>query len=86
MLGSSRLDNNNLPPGPEIRYHIAALMRSARRPTTCTKLKTMKKQLEKAMTDVESLELEPTIVWPDIPRHPPVRVSFLLSITLSILA
>jgi len=86
MLGNSRLDNNNLPPGPEIRYHIAALMRSARRPTTCTKLKTMKKQLEKAMTDVESLELEPTIVWPDIPRHPPVRVSFLLSITLSILA
>jgi hypothetical protein len=29
------------------------------------------KQLEKAMSDVESMELEPTIVWPDVPRHAP---------------
>jgi hypothetical protein len=56
MLGCTRLDNTNLPPGPEIRFQIAALMRSARRPTICTKLKTLTKQLEKAMTNVEELE------------------------------
>ncbi len=72
MLGCTRLDNTNLPPGPEIRFHIAALMRSARRPTSCTKLKTLTKQLEKAMTSVEDLELEPSIVWPEFPRHIPV--------------
>jgi len=72
MLGCTRLDNTNLPPGPEIRFHIAALMRSARRPTTCTKLKTLTKQLERALRNVEELELEPSIVWPDVPRHIPV--------------
>jgi hypothetical protein len=72
MLGCTRLDNTNLPPSPEIRFHIAALMRSARRPTSCTKLKTLTKQLEKAMTSVEDLELEPSIVWPEFPRHIPV--------------
>ena len=72
MLGCTRLDNTNLPPGPEIRFHIAALMRSARRPTSCTKLKTLTKQLEKAMASVEDLELEPSIVWPEFPRHIPV--------------
>jgi hypothetical protein len=76
MLGCTRLDNTNLPPGPEIRFHIAALMRSARRPTICTKLKTLTKQLEKAMTNVEELELEPSIVWPDIPRHTTVVGKF----------
>jgi hypothetical protein len=46
-------------------------MRTARQPTICNKLSTLRKQLEKAMSDVESMELEPTIVWPDIPRHAP---------------
>jgi hypothetical protein len=71
MLGCTQLHNTNLPPGAEIRFHISALMRTARRPTICNKLSTLKKQLEKAMTDVESMELEPTIVWPDTPRHAP---------------
>jgi hypothetical protein len=71
MLGCTQLHNTNLPPGAEIRFHISALMRTARRPTICNKLSTLKKQLEKAMADVESMELEPTIVWPDVPRHAP---------------
>jgi hypothetical protein len=67
MLGCTRLDNTNLPPCPEIRFHIVTLTCSARRPTICTKLKTLTKQLEKAMANMEELELEPSIVWPDLP-------------------
>jgi hypothetical protein len=71
MLGCTQPNNTNLPPGAEIRFHISALMRTARRHTICNKFSTLMKQLEKAMSDVESMELEPTIIWPDIPRHAP---------------
>ena len=72
ILGSSFMQAPNLPSGQEIRFHISAIMRSARRPTTCTKGKTLFKQWTKATEDVEQLEQEPTITWPVIPRHQPV--------------
>lgn len=71
LPGSNYNDAPNFPSGPEIRYHVAALMRTARRPTACTKQKTLEKQWAKATTDIESMELEPLIVWPDVQRHTP---------------
>lgn len=72
ILGSAFYGAPNLPPGQEIRHHIAAIMRTARRPTTCTKGKTLTKQWAKALADVEELEQEPSITWPEAPRQPPV--------------
>jgi hypothetical protein len=51
-------------------------MRSARRPTVCTKQKTLKKQWEKGLENIEALEQEPTIVWPEAPRHAPAKGNF----------
>jgi hypothetical protein len=72
ILGGSFIDAPNIPPGQEIRFNIAAIMQSARRPTTCTKGKVLSKQWDKAMTDVEELEQEPTISWPSVPRQQPI--------------
>ncbi len=64
------------PPPDELRFHVAAIMRSARRPTVCTKQKTLKKQWEKGLENIEALEQEPTIVWPEAPRHAPAKGNF----------
>jgi len=71
IIGGNVAAAPNLPPGGEIRFHIAALMRSARRPTVCTKLKALTRQWNRALENVEEMELEPTIVWPDVQRHTP---------------
>ncbi len=71
IIGGNVAAAPNLPPGDEIRFHIAALMRSAQRPTVCTKLKALTRQWNRALENVEEMELEPTIVWPDVQRQTP---------------
>jgi hypothetical protein len=64
------------PPPDELQFHVAAIMRSARRPTVCTKQKMLKKQWEKGLENIEALEQEPTIVWPEAPRHAPAKGNY----------
>jgi hypothetical protein len=71
ILGGNVTAAPNLPPGNEIRFHIAELFRSARRPTVCTKLKALTRQWDRALESVEEMELEPTIVWPEVQRPNP---------------
>jgi hypothetical protein len=52
---------------------VAAIMRSAKRPTVCTKQKALQKQWEKALENIEELEKEPSISWPEAPRHAPAK-------------
>ena len=57
-----------MPSHQEMQFHIAAVMKSARLPTACTSGKGLQKQWNKALTDVEALEKEPSITWPDVAR------------------
>jgi hypothetical protein len=43
-------------------------MRSARLPTACTSGVSLARQWTKALADIEKLEKEPTITWPDAER------------------
>jgi len=70
MTGSPLTDAPNAPSIQEIRHRIAAVMRSAKRPTACTSGKALKTQWNKAINDVEALERDPTITWPAAPRQP----------------
>lgn len=69
--GSDPTNAPNLPPGQEFRFHVAAIMKSAKRPTTCTNRKALHKQWTKALDDIEQLEQDPTITWPTVIRHQP---------------
>ncbi len=42
-------------------------------PTICTKQKALQKQWEKALENIEELEKEPSISWPEAPRHAPAK-------------
>jgi hypothetical protein len=77
LRGADYAEAPNIPPPDELRFHVAAIMRSARRPTVCTKQKTLKKQWEKGLENIEALEQEPTIVWPEAPRHAPAKGNLL---------
>ena len=68
MPGSPYYEAPNLPTGDDIRFHVAAVMRSAKLPTACTTGSGLARQWAKATSDVENMEKEPTICWPDIPR------------------
>lgn len=68
MMGGFFHDAPNLPHLDDIRFHIAALMRSARLPTACTTGNGLIKQWAKALADVETLEREPSVVWPPVSR------------------
>lgn len=81
LRGSSRSSAPNLPPGNEIRFHVAAVMRSAKVPTSCTSSRGLVKQWARALEDVEGLEKEPTITWPIINRPTTEQGSFLLTYT-----
>jgi hypothetical protein len=73
LRGSDYADAPNIPPPDELRFHVAAIMRSAKRPTVCTKQKALQKQWEKALENIEELEKEPSISWPEAPRHDPAK-------------
>lgn len=68
MMGSARDAAPNLPQGDEIRYHIAAVMRSAKLPTSCTSSRGLQKQWTRALENTEAMEKEPTVTWPDYKR------------------
>jgi hypothetical protein len=68
LLGSLFNEAPNVPSHQELQFHIAAVMKSARLPTACTSGKGLLKQWSKALTDVESLEKEPSVTWPDVTR------------------
>lgn len=68
LRGSPQEGAPNFPPGDEIRFHIAAVMKTARLPTACTSTRGLTKQWEKAVNNVEDLEKEPSITWPEVPR------------------
>jgi len=68
LLGSLFNEAPNVPSHQEMQFHIAAVMKSARLPTACTSGKGLQKQWNKALTDVEALEKEPSITWPDVAR------------------
>jgi hypothetical protein len=73
LRGSTYAEAPNIPPPDELRFHVAAIMRSAKRPTVCTKQKVLQKQWEKALENIEELEKEPSISWPEAPRHAPTK-------------
>ncbi len=73
LCGADYAEALNIPPPDELRFHVATIMRSAKRPTVCTKQMTLKKQWEKALENIEAPEQEPTIVWPEAPRHAPAK-------------
>jgi hypothetical protein len=60
-----------LPPTEEIRYNIAAVMRTARLAVPCKTANGWRKQQQKAEEDISQLEKQPLITWPDAPRHQP---------------
>ena len=68
LLGSMYHDAPHLPSLADIKFHIAATMRSARLPTACTSGVSLARQWTKALADIEKLEKEPTITWPDAER------------------
>lgn len=68
LRGSPRDAAPNLPSGDEIRFHVAAVMKSARVPTSCTTNRGLAKQWARALEDVEAMEKEPSITWPTISR------------------
>jgi hypothetical protein len=71
IRGSARGEAPDLPTGQDLRFHTAEIMKTAKRPTVCTKLKALERQWKKALEDVEELEQEPTITWPSVPRPAP---------------
>jgi hypothetical protein len=58
----------NLPSLEDIRFNIAAVMRSARLPTACATNAGLTRQWNKALSDVDRLDKDPTITWPEAPR------------------
>ncbi len=71
IRGSARGEAPDLPSGQDLRFHTAEIMRTATRPTVCTKLKALERQWKRALEDVEELVQEPTITWPAVPRPAP---------------
>lgn len=77
LLGSDYNLAPNLPEGREIRYHIAAVMKTAKRPTICNKQRSLAAKWAAAIRNVEELELDPLITWPAVPRHQPTTGEYL---------
>jgi hypothetical protein len=67
--GSHQSEAPNLPPGDEIRFHIAAVMRAAKLAVHCKTANGWRKQRDQAEADIRALERDPTITWPTAPRH-----------------
>ena len=68
LLGGMYHDAPHLPSLADIRFNIAATMKSARLPTACTSSNSLARQWNKALSDIDRLEKEPTITWPDAER------------------
>jgi hypothetical protein len=68
MLGSPHNAEQNFPAGDDIRFHVSAVMNSAKLPTPCTSGSGLTRQWNKALADVENLEKEPSVIWPKLPR------------------
>jgi hypothetical protein len=68
MLGSPHNAEQNFPAGEDIRFHVSAVMNSAKLPTPCTSGSGLTRQWNKALADVENLEKEPSVIWPKLPR------------------
>ena len=71
MVGSALSVAPNAPSLQEIRHRISAVMQTAKRPTACTTSRALKNQWTKAMEDVEGMEQDPNITWPDEIRQQP---------------
>jgi hypothetical protein len=68
LLGGMYFDAPHLPSLADIRFNIAATMKSARLPTACTSSNSLARQWNKALSDIDRLEKEPTVTWPDAER------------------
>jgi hypothetical protein len=68
LLGGMYHDAPHLPSLADIRFHVSATMRSARLPTACTSNTSLARQWSKALADIDRLEKEPTITWPEAER------------------
>lgn len=69
MRGSRAATAPHIPPADELRYHIAAVMKTAKLAVTCKTANGWAKQREKAEDDITRLEKQPHITWPAAPRH-----------------
>lgn len=69
--GSHRSEAPHTPAVAEIRFYIAAVMRTAMLATHCRSASGWKKQHDQAVANITALEREPTITWPATPRHDP---------------
>jgi hypothetical protein len=58
-----------LPPPEEIRFHIGAVMQTAKLAVPCKTANGWRKQRDKAVEDIASMEKEPLITWPATARH-----------------
>lgn len=67
--GSHRSKAPYLPTDDEIRFSIAALMRTAKLPVHCKTANEWRKQYATATADIASLECDPTITWPVTTWH-----------------
>jgi hypothetical protein len=74
--GSHASEAPNLPKGAEVRFHVAAVMRTARVAVTCASAASLRKKAETAASDVASLEKEPLITWPHFKRPEPEKGEF----------
>ena len=83
QFGSPPTEAPNLPSSQEIKFQIAATMRSAKRATACTNYKGLAKHWEKALDDVEAMEKDPTITWREERRIAPEQGSDRSHITYS---
>ena len=61
---------SNLPDGSQLLYAMAAIMRTATRPTACTSYNGLKRQVDKMKRDQEAAATptSPTITWPEARR------------------
>ena len=63
------VNSDNVPPGDQLRFAIANIMRSAARLTGCVSIGGLKKYVSRMQKDAEAAAPnEPTITWPVAPQ------------------
>jgi hypothetical protein len=84
LLGGMYHDAPHLPSLADIRFHVSATMRSARLPTACTSSTSLARQWSKALADIDRLEKEPTITWPEAERPTVPAGKFMIKLNADI--
>ena len=84
LLGGMYHDAPHLPSLADIRFHVSATMRSARLPTACTSNTSLARQWNKALADIDRLEKEPTITWPETERPTVPAGKFMIKLNADI--